>query len=375
MIRCSLPASVFTLLFTVSPGAAQQAALQLKVPLEQPLNPKEAGYEYGVTAQGNQTFTVAVDQQGIDVVVKVLGPDGKQLAEMDNASEDNGTGGTETVRVVALTPGEYRIRVAPFERDDAKPATYRITLSELRELTRDERANLESEKEIAGLEEQWERAGDIRDLPTLTRILREDGFHMGPTAAATRDREQMRRNWEADIKRRAKLGLTREHTIAEHVIKAAGNTAVSTGRYLMTITGKEQGPSRVSGQFVHVWAKNEGGWKLVADYTFPFGRVPRPKTEAVKLDQSILSAYAGTYRDENTPTTITLSVEDGVLLAQWSNGVDTSPKLPLKPVNETTFVGMGNPNDEVTFVRSARGEVRELIIIGEGPASRALRVN
>src|SRR5688572_19475954 len=43
--------------------------------------------------------------------------------------------------VTALSAGEYRVQVRPFERDDAKPAKYTISLSEVRDLTAMERAN------------------------------------------------------------------------------------------------------------------------------------------------------------------------------------------------------------------------------------------
>jgi hypothetical protein len=49
-------------------------------------------------------------------------------------------------------------------------------------------------------------------------------------------------------------------------------------------------------------------------------------------------------------------------------------KLPLKAMTETTFTGHGNPNDEITFVRSPNGEIRECILISDGLAVRAIRV-
>lgn len=341
--------------------------------MERPLSPKDARHEFVVTAKGNQAFSVAVQQQGIDVVVTVLGPDGKQLVEVDNASEENGIAGTENAHVIALDAGAYHVRVTPFERPDAKPAKYTITLSEMRDLTAAERANAQSEREIAQIEEQWEQAHDkMMDVATLTRILRDDGFHLGPTAGATTTREQILAGWDTEAKRRAKLGLTREHTVTEHVIKAAGNTAVSTGRFLITDSAKDRDATRFSGQFVHIWGKDQAGWKLVGDYTFPFGRVPR-KAEPVKIDPSVFSAYAGTYRDQAGSNTVMFTVENGALQAQFRNAADTSPKFPLKAISDTTFAGV-NPGDEITFVRSSNGEVNECIFIGDGPAVRQFRV-
>jgi len=375
MTRAALLASVFSMLCGVSATAQQQTALQTKAPVERPLSPKDAGHEFTVTAKANQAFTIAVQQQGIDVVVTALGPDGKQVTQVDNASEENGTGGSEIAHVTALTAGEYRIRVTPFERGDAKPAKYTITLTEMRDLTGAERANAQSEKEIIELEQQWEHAVDMLDVPTLTRILREDAFAMGTTAAATRTREQVVTSWERQAQRRAKLDTVRDHTISEHTIKAAGNVAVSTLRFVITEKVKDRVVGRFSGQAVHIWAKNDAGWRLIGDYTFPFGRVLPQQTEAVKVEPGVLSAYAGTYRDEPSATTFIVTVDAGVLQGQVQNETDTnpSPKVPLKPVSNTTFTGF-NPNDEVTFVRSPSGEVREVILLGDGPALRAVRV-
>ena len=352
--------------------AAQERALQLNTPVERPLSPRDVAHEYTVTTPEPQALTVTVQQQGIDVVVTVLGPDGTQIIQVDSASDDHGTGGSEVAHVTALAPGEYHVRVAPFERADAKAAKYTITLSEMRPLTAEERTNAESEKEIAAIERRWEAAIDKLDIATLTDILRKDGFGMGPFAAATLTRKQVVARWEDEIKERAKLGLTRDHTISEHVVRAAGAAAVSTGRFLITTTFRGRDQNRFSGQFVHVWAKDSGTWKLVGDYTFPFGRMPRQQTTAPTVSPAVLSAYAGTYGFESGSFTISFTVENGVLNAQWINPFDTSPKMPLTAISETTFTGSGT--DEITFVRSASGEVRELIVVSDGPSSRAIRV-
>ena len=197
---------------------------------------------------------------------------------------------------------------------------------------------------------------------------------MGPIAGGTRTRAQIVAGFEEESKSRAKLGSIREHTIAERSIKAAGNVAVSTLRFVITNTAQSKVRNRFSGQVVHVWGKNEAGWKLVGDYNFSFGRVARQQTEAVKVDSSILASYAGTYRQEDSLTAMTLTVENGSLQAQFSSDTSTSSKLPLKAITDTTFTGHGNPNDEITFVRSPNGEVRECILIGDGPAVRAIRV-
>jgi ketosteroid isomerase-like protein len=357
------------MLFGISPTVAQQTSLEANKPVERALNPNDAGHEYTLKTRGNEMVTVTVAQQGIDVVVAVLGPDGKQVIEVDDATEDDGKGGSEVARVPALSGGEYRVRVTPFKRDDAKPAKYTITVTEVRDLTPNERTNLQSEREITEIEQRWEHARDALDQATLKAILREDAFGMGPGPAAPRIREQIVAAWEAEAQRKATSGTTREHTISERKIRAAGNVAVSTFRVVITNNAKDQIVSRNTGQVVHVWGKDAGGWKLVGDYAFPFGRNPAPQRDAVTVDAKVMSTYAGAYRTENT--TITLSVEDGVLQAQFGGPGGAGGKQPLKPLSDTTFA-LGT--DEITFVRSSTGEVGELILITDGPASRAYRV-
>ena len=374
MLRLALGLMVFALAVMSDSAAAQTAPLQVGAAVERSLAPKDAAHEFAVTIPANQAFTVTVRQQGIDVVVTVLDPAGKQLAQVDAASEDHGRGGSEVARVSALTPGEYRVRVAPFERPDARPAKYTIALTERRALTADERIHAQSEREIAEVERRWEAAIDALDLPTLTGILRKDGFAMGPVAGATRTREQVIAGWEEAVKERAKLGLSQSHTISEHVIRAARDTGVSTGRFLITQTSRDHGQSRFSGQFVHVWAKDADGWKLVGDYTFPYGRAPRTaKTPPPAVSAAVLSAYAGTYRGESGPASLSFTVENGALTMQWITPLDTSPKMPLEVVSDTTFTAPGG--DEITFVRSAEGQVREVILFSDGPAARWTRAD
>ena len=358
-----------TMIFGAGTAAAQQTSLESKRPIERALSPNDSSHEYTVKSREGEMFTITVAQQGIDVVVTVIGPDGKQVIEVDDATENDGTGGSEVAHVPTLSAGEYRVRVTPFKRDDAKAAKYTITVTEVRDLTANERMNLQSEREITDIEQRWEQARDALDQATLKGILREDAFGMGPGAGTPRIREQLVAVWEAETQRNAKSGRTREHTISDRKIRAAGNVGVSTFRVLITNKEKGQIVSRNTGQVVHVWGKDASGWKLVGDYAFPFGRNPTQQGEAVKVDAKVLSAYAGAYRTENS--TITLSVEKDVLQAQFTGSMGDGAKQPLKPLSDTTFALR---TDEITFVRSSTGEVRELILITDGPALRASRI-
>ena len=206
-------------------------------------------------------------------------------------------GGAETAQVRALSAGEYRVRVAPFERSDAKPGKYTITLAEMRDLTPEEIANAQAELEIAKIEQEFEQAVDKGDIATMRRILRNDGFAVGPTAAATRGVEQHLASFEEGRKRNEKLGATREHTaITEQVIKAFGNTAVSTARVVISMKAKEQQESVSQASSFTSGPKTRvaGKWSLITSTRMAafLGKKLRP----ANVEPQVLAAYTGTYR-------------------------------------------------------------------------------
>ena len=371
MVRTICARAISVCLLAGVTVGAQPKSLQPNSPMEGALAGKES-HEFVVTSTGNQAFDVTAEQRGLDVVLTVLSPNGDQLMQVDSASDDQGRAGAEVAHVRALDAGSYRIRIALFDRPDHKPGTYSVTLSGVRGMTAEEIDNAKSEKEILATEARWEKAGDTTDIPTRDAILRKDGFALGPYAAASRGRERIIASWENQAKERARTGATRTHTLSEHSIRVAGDTAVSTARYLITSKGKDSKPSSYSGQFVHVWGRDKDGWKLVADYTFPFGRTPREPTTPPAVPADVLATYAGTYLMEGAPTVITITVGKGGLVGQWQAPGQPEPfTMPLTPVNDTTFAGANG--DDVVFVRSAAGAVRELLMLGDGPAARAIR--
>jgi erythromycin esterase len=91
-------------------------------------------HEYKVPLKTGQFLHMVVDQRGIDVVVKLLGPDGQRIAEVDSP---NGDLGPEPVQAVAAASGDYRLEIRPLEKA-AKRGGYRVKIEEL--LTADQYA-------------------------------------------------------------------------------------------------------------------------------------------------------------------------------------------------------------------------------------------
>ncbi len=97
---------------------------------------------YQITLAVGQYLSVVVEQRGVDVVVTLLGPDGKKLIEVDSP---NGTQGPEPVSWIVETAGIYRLEVRSLERD-AKPGRYGAKIIELRAATDGDRDLMEADK-------------------------------------------------------------------------------------------------------------------------------------------------------------------------------------------------------------------------------------
>jgi CHAT domain-containing protein/uncharacterized protein HemY len=99
---------------------------------------------YSIKVEAGQFLKAVVDQRGIDVVVTLIAPDGKQLIEVDSP---NGRQGPEPVSYVAKTSGAHQIKVHSSEKA-AAAGRYQIKIEPLRAATVQEK--LESEaKELA----------------------------------------------------------------------------------------------------------------------------------------------------------------------------------------------------------------------------------
>ena len=365
-------AALLLLVLAATGVEGQSKKLVQGQPIEATLGPKES-HEYEMTSRGNEAFNVLVEQRGVDLVVTVLDSKGEELLQADGASDEQGKGGTERAAVRALQPGAYRIRVSAFDRPDASPGKYVLSVTGLRPLTAEEVANAQSEQEIKAIEARWEKAVDDVDIGTIAAVLRRDGYSMGPNASQTLPHDQVVAQWENTAKQRAKLGVKQTHTISEYALRVMGDTAVSTGRFLISVTGGNLNqPEKLSGQFVHVWARNKEGWKLVSDYTVvPFGRVERLQPASLKIPPDTLAAYAGTYSLAHSPTRIAISVDNQALVGEFQSDSQPPFKFPMPAVSETSFIGVNGA--EMVFVRSPNGQVQELLLLGDGPAEKAIK--
>jgi tetratricopeptide (TPR) repeat protein len=135
----------------VSASVAKQEAAQADVPELVVGTPQERELKggerhvYRLVLAADQYLRLVVEQHGIDVVVRLFGPDGRQLVEMDSPT---GTQGTETVSFIADVGGTYRVEIAPLERE-AAPGRYIVRMEELRPATERDRTRIAAERAFA----------------------------------------------------------------------------------------------------------------------------------------------------------------------------------------------------------------------------------
>ena len=143
-MRCSRSMLLRLLCLVVFPVVAGHAqnqtqnnltTLQQGVPIERTMGANES-HSYSINLSDEQYLQFAVDQRGVDVIVRVFSPTGKSLGDFDTP---NGAQGPENVSIVALTSGLYRIVVSPRDSNNvSEPGKYEIKILEIRDATEQE---------------------------------------------------------------------------------------------------------------------------------------------------------------------------------------------------------------------------------------------
>ena len=89
---------------------------------------------------------MVADQKGIDIVLAISGPDGKDVGAMDSL---NGSFGPENVSIIAAGAGTYRIEVRSFDSRAQSPGVFSIQITELRPSKPGDEVRVRAEKTYA----------------------------------------------------------------------------------------------------------------------------------------------------------------------------------------------------------------------------------
>jgi ketosteroid isomerase-like protein len=322
-------------------------------------------HRYSVSLTPGQMLRVIVDQRGIDLVLKLHGPDGSKLRELDAPT---GAQGPEQLSFLADTGGSYRIDVATFPyQPSGTTGRYEIRVVDLRAATPQERTAAATEKILAGREREWDDAVRTRDTNALGRIMSDDFISLpalGGGANATK--EQILKMY-ADLIAREK-DATFSHELTDTAIHIVGDTALANGR--STITRRTpHGESKQAGRYLHAWQKRAGEWRLVADHWDPAGRLP-PPAKVVPVNKVVLDGYVGRY-DIWPGSVLTVSTTgDGLTFKNETWGWTET----YLPASSTEFFGEVDGNSRALFIRNDAGRVSEVILTFAGQATRAPRL-
>lgn len=123
------------------PNDADIRTLKLGEPIERELAGGQS-HTYQVTLSKDQYLNTVVEQRGIDVVVTLFGPDGKQIFEFDSELRIQGL---EKISQVAEVSGSFQLMVRAI-RKEVSAGRYEIRLVELRTATEQERTLQEALK-------------------------------------------------------------------------------------------------------------------------------------------------------------------------------------------------------------------------------------
>lgn len=116
---------------------------------------------YEMTLAQGQYAIVTVEQRGIDVVVQLIGTDGKSIADFDNEVRIQGE---EKIELVAETAGTYRLLIkAKYPRLPA--GRYEIRWIEQREATEEDRALYRARRQETASRQLWGAGKYAEALP------------------------------------------------------------------------------------------------------------------------------------------------------------------------------------------------------------------
>jgi CHAT domain-containing protein/tetratricopeptide (TPR) repeat protein len=102
-------------------------------------------HPYLIAVDAGELVRVVAQQKGADVVLKLVGPEGAILTEVDSP---NGTEGPESLSEVAGTAGEIRVEVSVLDVQ-ARPGSYEIRIDEKRPANESDRVRVAAERAFA----------------------------------------------------------------------------------------------------------------------------------------------------------------------------------------------------------------------------------
>jgi CHAT domain-containing protein len=141
---CMWLSGLALVLFSTGAATAQQTPLlKPNVSVERALSGGQT-HEYRVALEAGQFFDAVVEQEGIDVEVALLGPDGRPIGHMDSLNNDQGP---EPMAAIAGASGEYRLQIIA-SNPKVAPGAYKVTVLALRPATAEDAQHVAADRAV-----------------------------------------------------------------------------------------------------------------------------------------------------------------------------------------------------------------------------------
>ena len=239
---------------TRTPAEVEAQQVEQHRPIERPLGAKET-HAYTIALEAGQFLDAAVNQRGVDVVVRVFGPDGKLVAEIDSP---NGAQGDEPIALQAKLGGRYRIEITPLNANDVSVGRYEIRINEvisrdayekrLAELRVKQQAVVARLKENGVVLKTVEAGNGFADLLPLKKVFKDVRFvGLGEETHGTREFFQ--------FKHRMLEFLVKEMGFRVFAIEASYSACHNINDYVMGKT--DDGAKALDSQGFWTWNTEE----------------------------------------------------------------------------------------------------------------------
>lgn len=133
-------------------------------------------HSYVIKLSDGDYLGAVVEQDGIDVIVSVTGPDGTKLVEVDSPY---GSRGPEHLRVIAKTSGDYQLHIGS-QGEEVLTGSYELKISEVRRSTAQDNRKVITQEVYAGAKE-LAKQGDELSLKKAATKFEEAASHWRAT--------------------------------------------------------------------------------------------------------------------------------------------------------------------------------------------------
>ena len=359
-VACSIALLTCALMFGAKSDLGQSSSVTKVKTEAQVLEPgKPVGRElkngethvYQIVLSVGQFLDAAVNQRGVDVVVRIFAPDGSKLAEIDSP---NGDQGDEPVVVEAKASGAYRVEVSPLE-EVSQQGKYEIRINELlsadayvkrlAENKAKQQAVITRLKENAIGVKTVEAGNGFQDLQPLKQVFKDVRYvGLGEETHGTREFFQ--------FKHRMLEFLVKEMGFRVFAIEASYSACENINDYIMGKT--DDGTKALDSQGFWTWNTEEV--RAMIDWL-------RTYNATVTSDKRV--KFTGFDIQHNEPGQVKLLEYLKRVAPELVAGAETLFKVDIAPFVDAVFSKGDKAKDELAKLNELRHQYNELFVFLE----------